>query len=237
MNSTSSTKPIYHVAVLLFPGADILDYAGPMEVLIQATRNDDYDTPEQIFAVETVGREKDVPIRTGQGTLSVQPSIYIEELLKTLSKFNVLIVPGGQPKVVQRVIETQDGLELEVIKTFAKLPPQADGQERIILSICTGAFLLGAVGLLSGLKVTTHHLAIDQLREICNGSDAAGAKTEVLGGQRYVDAGAVKDNLRVITAGGVSSGLDATLHLVELLTDRETAEVIAKVIEYDRRQS
>ncbi len=240
MAFTSSTKPCHRVAVLLFPEADILDYAGPIEILSHATHNQNRDAPEPVFAIETVGRARDVPIATGSRILSIHPSIYIAQLLETLPEYHVLVVPGGPPKVMQRVMETPDGVELDVIKRFAKLPPAADGRERTILSVCTGALLLGAAGLLSGLKVTTHHQALGQLQAICDRKGAesgAGPKTEVVGHQRFVDAGVVKDGLRIVTAGGVSSGLDAALHVVELVKDRETADLVSKLVEYERRQT
>lgn len=240
MTSTSSTKPALRVAVLLFPHADILDYAGPIEVLSIATYKPGLRNIEPVFDIKTVGRTEDAPIPTGgYGTISIQPSMNINELLETLPKFHILVVPGGSPDTMQRVLENDDGLELEVIKAFAKLPLAADGQERIVLSVCTGAFLLGAAGLLSGLKVTTHHLALEQLKKICDAFDAKSrkeGKTEVVGDQRFLDAGLVKDGLRVVTAGGVSSGIDAALHLVELVKDDEAAEFVASMIEFERRQ-
>jgi putative intracellular protease/amidase len=235
MAATQGTKPTYRVAVLLFPGADVLDYAGPIEMLSSATHNKDFNAPEPVFDIQTVAREKDVPISTGHEDLLIQPHIFITELLETLERFHFLIVPGGRPAVMEHVIGMKDGMELEVIKAFTKLPPATDGQERIMLSVCTGALLLGAAGVLSGLKVTTHHLALDQLRMICD-RGGGGSKTEVIGGQRFVDAGVVKDGLRIVTAGGVSSGLDAALHLVELVKDRDTADAIAGLTEYERRQ-
>lgn len=235
MTSTSSDKPVYRVAVLLFPDTDILDFAGPIEILSHATYNRNPEDPEPIFSIETAGRSEDMPIPTGHGNMLVQPKLSVKELLDTLSKFHVLVVPGGPPNAMQAVMDKEDGLELEVIKAFAKLSPPEGSQERIMLSVCTGAFLLGAAGVLSGLKVTTHHRALDHLKEICNKNGADG-KTEVVGGQRFVDAGMVKDGLRIVTAGGISSGLDATLHVVELVTDRDTADFISRVMEYERRQ-
>jgi len=134
-------------------------------------------------------------------------------------------------------MEKEDGLELEVIKAFFRLgAPGGGGLERIMLSICTGAFLLGAAGVLRGLKVTTHHRALDVLEGICNRDDDADGKTEVVGGHRFIDAGMVKDGLRIVTAGGVSSGLDAALHVVELVKDRDTADYVSSIIEYERRE-
>ena len=84
-------------------------------------------------------------------------------------------------------------------------------------SVCTGALALGAIGALAGKRATTHWLAHEALRGF-------GAEpTE----QRVVEDG------KVMTAAGVSSGIDMALTLVERIYDRQTAERIQLVIEYD----
>ncbi len=231
-----SSKPIYRVAVLLFPNADILDYAGPIEVLSHATWNRDRAAPEHIFEIHTAGRATDVPVSTGDGNLKIQPSISIEELRESLPSYHVLVVPGGPAQVMQKVVDQADRLELSVVSEFAKLGrPEGDIQERVLLSVCTGALLLGQVGLLAGLTVTTHHMYVEQLEEVCN-KDNTGKRTEVVSGRRFVDAGMAREGLRIVTAGGVSSGLDAALHVVEVVGERATADLVAKIIEYERRQ-
>jgi transcriptional regulator GlxA family with amidase domain len=234
-SNSSGGEALCRVAVLLFPGADILDFAGPLEIFSHASHNKNPDAPQPIFSAATAGRPGQTSIPTGHGTLLIQPQLSIRELLDTLSTFDVLVVPGGPLQVIQTVVGQEDGLELEVIKAFFKLGPKEGGGERIMLSVCTGAYLLGAAGVLRGLKVTTHHRALDGLKGVCD-KDGIDSKTEVVGGQRFVDAGIVKDGLRIVTAGGVSSGLDATLHVVELVKDRDTANYVAGLTEYERRQ-
>ncbi|KAF7505664.1 hypothetical protein GJ744_000513 [Endocarpon pusillum] len=236
-NSKSNNKPIYRVAVLLFPNADILDFVGPIETLSHAIWNRDRSAPEPIFEIHTAGRATDVPIPTGDAKLKIQPSIVIEELLDTLPSYHILVVPGAEPAVVEKVADQADGLELRVVREFAGLAPPQDGTglERILLSVCTGALLLGKAGVLAGLTATTHTMALDRLEEICN-KENTGKKTEVVGGRRFVDAGLARDGLRIVTAGGVSSGLDAALHVVELVSDGDTANYCATIMEYERRQ-
>jgi len=89
----------------------------------------------------------------------------------------------------------------------------------IIAAVCTGAMLLAAGGLLRRRPATTHHGAIDELR-------AAGA--EVIR-ERVVDDG------QVITAGGVTSGLDLALWLVERFAGVSVANAVADELEYERR--
>ena len=84
-------------------------------------------------------------------------------------------------------------------------------------SVCTGALALGAIGALQGKRATTHWMAHEALREF-------GAEpTE----QRVVEDG------KVMTAAGVSSGIDMALTLVDRMFDRQTAERIQLIIEYD----
>jgi putative intracellular protease/amidase len=236
MTPRSSGTALCRVAVLLFPGADILDFAGPIEIFSNTSHNNDAEAPQPIFSVTTVGRREEMPTPTGHGSLLVQPHLSVQGLLDTLSEFQVLVVPGGAPETIQAVMKKEDGLELEVIKAFFQLSAPESGMERIMLSVCTGAILLGAAGVLRGLKVTTHHRALELLEGICNQGDDTDGKTEVVGGHRFVDAGMVKDGLRIVTAGGVSSGLDATLHVVESVKDRDAADYVSRLIEYERRQ-
>jgi transcriptional regulator GlxA family with amidase domain len=85
-------------------------------------------------------------------------------------------------------------------------------------SVCTGSLLLGAAGLLSGLEATSHWLMLDALRGF-------GAKPTL---QRVVFAGE-----RIVTAAGVSSGIDMALALVERMHGRDLAETVQLAIEYD----
>ena len=88
-----------------------------------------------------------------------------------------------------------------------------------IASVCTGAMLLATAGLTDGRPATTHHLAIEDLR-------ASGA--------RVVDARVVDDG-DILTAGGVTSGIDLSLWIVEQEAGAEIADKVAAEIEYERR--
>ncbi len=89
-----------------------------------------------------------------------------------------------------------------------------------LATVCTGALIAGSAGLLRGRRATTHHE---------NLADLAAMGAEVIGG-RVVDDG------DVLTAGGVTSGLDLALHLVEREAGREIADRVAADIEYDRQR-
>ena len=96
---------------------------------------------------------------------------------------------------------------------------QASEKAELVLSVCTGALLLARAGLLDCLEATTHHGAIDLLREVA-------PKTIIPAARRYVDNG------RVICSAGIAAGIDMSLHVVARLLGREVAEKTARQMEY-----
>jgi transcriptional regulator GlxA family with amidase domain len=88
-----------------------------------------------------------------------------------------------------------------------------------------GALFLGASGILDGLKATTHHLFLDELRAVCRGT------TEVVQA-RYVDGGYGNNGLRIITGGGVSSALDAACYLVSEIFSPGMALFATEMVEF-----
>jgi transcriptional regulator GlxA family with amidase domain len=90
----------------------------------------------------------------------------------------------------------------------------------LLTSVCTGAGLLGAAGLLDGKRATTHWGAIDWLKQLA-------PKTTVLENMRFVDEGAL------VTSAGVSAGIDMSLHIVNRLCGPEIARCTARDMEYD----
>ena len=90
------------------------------------------------------------------------------------------------------------------------------------LSVCNGAFILASAGLLDGLTATTTSGQIDRL-----GADYP--RTKVVNDRRFVDNG------RIITAGGLSSGIDGALHVVSKVRGNGTAQQVALGLEYDWR--
>jgi transcriptional regulator GlxA family with amidase domain len=98
---------------------------------------------------------------------------------------------------------------------------QAESRGSVLASVCTGAMILASAGALTGRRATTHHSAWADL-------DAAGA---TLVRERVVDDG---DR---VTAGGVTSGLDLALHLVERFAGAELAAAIAENLEYQAATS
>ena len=120
-----------------------------------------------------------------------------------------------QPDVItigaQRGGNAQEA-KLEWIRTAA-------ASAQIVMSVCTGAFHLARSGLLDGKRATTHHLYVDDFA-------AAFPKVEAVRTRRWVDNG------KFITAGGLTSGIDAALHVVARLKGEEVAQATADYMEH-----
>lgn len=95
-------------------------------------------------------------------------------------------------------------------------------QGTLLASVCTGSLVLAAAGLLNGRPATTHWASLARLGELDPSID-------VRRDERYVDDG------DVITAAGVSAGIDMALHLVHRLHSNERAQQVRRAIQYDPR--
>ncbi|KAH8663615.1 ThiJ/PfpI family protein [Tricladium varicosporioides] len=230
----SSTSPRhYNIAVLLYNAADILDFAGPMEVFSHCAPSKDFADPDRLYKITTVGRSNIVPAAS---SLSVAVNASISDTLEDLEKYDILLIPGGPPDVLAKLV-SEESEEMKLVNDFAKLPPRSSSLgPRLIFSICTGAFFPGAAGLFKDINVTTHHMAHEALLEICKG--AGGEPKSITADRRYVEGGMCKKegvNVEILTAGGVSSGLDGAMFLVGRQQGGEMREFVGKIMEYESR--
>jgi transcriptional regulator GlxA family with amidase domain len=222
-----------HVCILMFQGHDVLDYTGPYEVFANILRNPDSEQPEQAFDITLIAADR---VIQSSRSLCVNRHLSIEEAHGRIEEFDILIVPGG-PVVVMKGLCRRNGPELGFIRSYASLPRRSGRQGRVILSVCTGALLLGYAQLLQGRKVTTHHKALDVLRFVCASGHGDGvAGTEVIKA-RYVDGGLLDNGTRIVTSGGISSGIDASLYVLSLVAGREMAKIASQIMEFDRSSS
>jgi len=128
----------------------------------------------------------------------------------------LLVVPGGG--WVAR--NEQAGTYAEYLRgAIPAAIADRHGRGTVVASVCTGALLLARAGILEGRPAVTHHAALGDLRD--HGVD-------VRPGERWIDAG------DVLTAGGVTSGLDLALHLLERFRDAEVAGAAARLLEHQR---
>jgi transcriptional regulator GlxA family with amidase domain len=191
------------VFILVFDAVEALDFAGPYEVFTTASRVHGRSHPDAapLFEVACISRNgQSIQARAG---LRVLP----ERGFADSPSCDVLVVPGGVVDAAMACPQTLDW----ITRTAA--------QAQITASVCTGAFLLAASGVIRTEKVTTHWEDIADLR-------AKFAALTVLDGPRWIDNG------RVVTSAGISAGLDMSLHLVARLVGQDLAERTARQMDY-----
>lgn len=226
--------PVYNAAVLVYSEADILDFAGPLEVL--TTQGGVVPGTESVFETTTVGFKN--PIKVAKSALTIAPDALIQDLEADLSNYDILIIPGAAVEPVKALLspDSDEGKAIvSLIKKFVSLPPRKETGNRVLQSVCTGAVLLAAAGVLANRTVTTHHLCYDVVKEVADQVAGGDSKINVVK-KRWVDAGTTDAGVKILNAGGVTSGLDTTLYLVETLVGKEQAEWAAEIIEFERRK-
>lgn len=176
----------------------------------------DFAGPFEVFAVTDEVRGYDTfnvvtvapapgPIRARNG-LRVVP----DHDFSNCPPPDLLIVPGGfGTRALVRQPEVVDWVRAQ------------SARAELTMSVCTGAIVLGRAGVLDGLRATTHHECFDLLRE--HAPQATVVETE-----RFVDNG------RILTAAGISAGIDCSLHVVARLLGPAAAETTARYMEYRR---
>lgn len=188
-----------HVAILIFDQVEVLDFAGPYEVFnVTAELND--PAPFNVFTVA----ESNAPIRT-RGQLSINPNYSIYDMPKA----DILLIPGGYGS--RALLKNQ-----HVIRWVQEQAEQVE----LLLSVCTGALVLGKAGLLNGLEVTTHHDNLDDLAALVDNTGTINRD------KRYVDNG------KIVTSGGVSAGIDMSLYVVRQLLGDEVLTKTLTEMEY-----
>ena len=193
--SEPAEKPL-RLAVLLFPGVQIIDYTGPWEVFGQASVHN-----HPAFEIYSVAQSSG-PITTAMG-MSVNPKYTFADAPAP----DVMLLPGGNVPP-----------QLENPAVMAWIRDSSHGA-KVVFSVCNGAFFLAKAGLLDGVEATTFASLIPQLEK-----DAP--KARIRRDRRFVDNG------KVVTAAGLSSGIDGALHVIEKLFGRGHAEVVATNLEY-----
>jgi putative intracellular protease/amidase len=155
------------------------------------------------YEVVFVGHEIGT-VRTDNGMLGLS----VDKVFEDLANPDIVLVPGG---IGSRAL-MDDERVLEWVRT-------AHRTTTFTTSVCTGSLVLGAAGLLAGLTATTYWTAYDVLAK--------------LGATPVADRVVEHLDERIITAAGVSSGIDMALRLVELLADDVAAKAMQLMIEYD----
>jgi putative intracellular protease/amidase len=179
------------IVIPLFPNFTALDAVGPYEVLSRLPG-----------AVVTFAAATAEPVTTDTGALTLVPAARFD----VIERSDILVVPGGPGT---RMLMTDRSL-IDWVRHI-------DAHTQWTTSVCTGSLVLGAAGLLTGLRATTHWAARDLLESL---------------GAEYTEERVVIEG-KIVTAAGVSSGIDMALTLAGLVGGTVTAEAIQLSIEYD----
>lgn len=188
MNPSPEQAPL-RIGSLLFPQLDQIDFTGPFEVFSRLPG----------ATLHLISKEKK-PLRDARGLLLMP-----EQTLAEVPRLDLLHVPGGPGQAAL----------MEDDATLAFLRQQA-AHARCVFSVCTGALLLGAAGLLKGRKATTHWAAFDLLPYF---------------GATPVNERVVKDG-NLVTAAGVTAGIDGALRVAALLCGDQQAQAIQLQLHY-----
>ncbi len=195
-----------NVGIYVFDEVEVLDFAGPFEV---------FSTASRVFRRLNPNSEAPFAVFTvgasctkirARGGLVVEPHFSLGDH----PPIDVLLIPGG-------VVTA----ELARPSVISWITAQGQGAQ-LTAAVCTGAFLIGKAGLLAGKKATTHWEDVADLRHLL-------PDTQVIEDTRWVDEGTV------VTSGGISAGLDMSLHLVARLIGQELAMRTARQMDYQWR--
>jgi transcriptional regulator GlxA family with amidase domain len=187
------------IAIFVFEGAEELDWAGPWEVLAAWAKMWPDDGVEVYTVAATEG-----PVTCAKGL-----RVLADHTWQTAPEADVLIVPGGQGT---RPLARHEAT-LAWIRGYA-------ARGALVTSVCTGALVLAASGLLQDRAATTYWNAFDELLAI-------DPTIEPRRDDRFVDTG------EIVTAAGVSAGIDMALHLVRRLHSTDRARDVRRYIQYD----
>jgi len=191
------TSPL-RVGIFVFDDAEELDVVGPYEVLAAWAQLSVLKPEVRTFSLDGSG------VRCAKG-LRLVPDTSADDV----GPLHVLVYPGGSG--TRRLLADPEHLAwLRDVR----------GSTPLVASVCTGALVLAAAGLLAGRPATTYHAAFDELVAL---EPSVLADTEA----RFVDDG------DVVTSAGVSAGIDMALHLVARLESVEVARAVRRGIQYD----
>lgn len=192
-----------NVAILLFDDVQIIDYTGPYEVLAGIGALNVFTVAEKRDTIHTIFEMKVIP----DYDFTNHPAV------------DILIVPGGGGARTRNPGPFEHYLPATETAQLMAWVKQNASSAKHVLSVCNGAFILARAGLLDNLPATCTAPLISRLQEVSPSITPVYDK-------RFVDTG------KIITSAGLSSGIDASLHLVEKMFGRGVAQQRALMLEY-----
>ena len=183
--------PLFNIGFVIFPNLTQLDFTGPLQVLSRLPQS----------ATRIVAKSAaPVPSDCGLGLVPTHT-------FASCPPLDLICIPGGSEGVADII---NDSETIEFVR-------QKAGAAKYVVSVCTGAFVLGVAGLLKGRRATTHWAYTDLLPLV---------------GATHEKARVVKDD-NVITGGGVTAGIDLGLSVIAEIAGETTARRVQLGIEYD----
>lgn len=200
-----------NVQIVLFDGFDLLDAIAPYEVFCAAAMKAD-----NALNVEFVTAEGPRFVTSGTNGLNIEASGRLNP-----ERAGIILVPGASGNVEGEGADSVPAILGRAMNTeLTGMMKQALGrQDVVVATVCGGSLLLAMGGLLDGRPAVTHHLGMGVL-------EATGALPI---SARVVDDG------NLVTGGGVTSGLDVALHLVERELGPRIAHAVEELFEFERR--
>ena len=188
------------IGILIYPQVEVLDFCGPFEVF----RNINQLRPEVDISLVVISKTTETV--NAQGLLVIPHHSF-----NTAPQCDILVIPGGA------------GMWLKDQHDYQQFVRTQYRQLKHLITVCTGALLVGQLGLLTtNMDATTHQESIQVLKQLA-------PRANVLPEVRFTHAS------NIIMTGGISAGIDGSLYLVASIWDNELAEDIAYYMEYDWR--
>lgn len=200
-----------HVQIVLFDGFDLLDAIAPYEVFIAASMY-----AEEALRVELVTAEGPRHVTSGIQGLEIEATGKLDPECG-----GIILVPGAsgkvsgeQPDSIPIILNRAAGTEISV-----RIRQALEREDVLVATVCGGSLLLAMAGLLEGRHAVTHHMGMGVL-------GATGA---------FPIQARIVDDGNLVSAGGVTSGLDVALYLVERTLGPRIAHAVEQLFEFERR--
>jgi transcriptional regulator GlxA family with amidase domain len=197
-------KPRFDIVIPIYPGVDLLDVTAPWEIFNWMKEK---WQGREVSVQLAASRKKAIETRDG---FKITPDITFAECRRHRRQFQLLWVPGGNATELRQTM--QDPVYLGFLRG------QSAGAEWVT-SVCEGAMLLAAAGLLNGYEATTHWAFLPCFESFPEIRVAKGYPRFVVDRNR-------------VTGGGISSGLDEALELVRLVAGKAVAEEVQVTTQY-----